>query len=527
MKNIIKKSAFLIFVFGLVFSFASQVSASTLPVAITYPASNVTSSTATLNGYFNSNGLPTTTFFQYARIAYGGDFDTTARVLQSTNSGTFSASLTDLIPNTKYYVRAVSQNSSGKVVSTVITQFRTLPSGSINPSGVTVTTGSASLVTSSSANLSGSFSGAGSSSQTYFEYGTSSGSLTLGTSSVSQTASSGTWTDSISGLAQNTTYYVRAVIITNGTTVRASNIISFDTTSVIPNPTTCSISSFSSSDYRVDEGDNVTLSWATTNCTYASISPIVGSLSNFVSGSKNVSIDEQTTFTLTAGNQFGIVTESLTVRLYSNGNGNNGNSNAYSTGASNITTTSATLSGYANGNGQTLNSWIEFPCWSGNKYDYRTSSGQVNLSYSPNNLLSGTTYCYRVGYQTSSGYVYDGASTTFTTLGTATWNSWMNNNTYNDVYQNPSVIYKTITTKTDSTNVTRNVFDSYPFGFENPSFNGSGSNNDSLLGAQAFSAVGSFLPNTFIGWLLFVIFVLAIVLISRALMASKNNAIHH
>ncbi len=534
MKNIIKTSVSFIFALGLVFSVTSQAFGASMPVAITYAASGVTSTTATLNGYFNSNGQTTTTFFQYARVAYGGDYDTTARIMQTTASGTFTASLTDLIPNTKYYVRAVAQNSSGKVVATNIVQFRTAPAGVIPPNnnGVTITTGSASLVTSTTADLYGSFSGAGSSSQTYFEYGTSSSSLAGVTSSGNQTTSSGTLSSTLTGLTPNMTYYFRAVIVTNSTTTRASNIMSFTTPGTILNPT-CTISNFRSDDYNVDEDETFTLSWVTSGCTYVTISPIVGSASPVSSGSRNVSVDEDTTFTITAGDQFGAIdTDQLDINVYSNNNDDDDDSNAtaYSTGASNITATSATLNGRASGYGDSINSWIEFPCWSGNKYDYRTSSGQVTLSHTANNLLSGTTYCYRVGYRTQNGSVYDGVSTTFTTLGTPTWNSWTNNNnnTYTDVYQNPSVIYKTITTKIGgTTNPTRNVFDSYPLGWGNQSFNGSDSNNGNMLGASSFGTGISFLPDTFIGWLLLVIFIMAIVLIARTLMAPKNVGTHH
>ncbi len=71
--------------------------------------------------------------------------------------------------------------------------------------------------------------------------------------------------------------------------------------------------SFSVSETRVDDGDEVTLTWNTTNATEVRINNGVGSVSN--DGSRRVEIQNDTTFTLTASNGQGSDTCQVTVRI--------------------------------------------------------------------------------------------------------------------------------------------------------------------------------------------------------------------
>jgi len=529
MKNILTKSIVSVFALAF-FLLGASVSHAAAPKVTALPTINVTSTTATLQAYYEKNGSGAIGI----GFRYGTDPSLTQNTLAyttklPTKTGVVSVNITGLTQGTKYYFKAVIVTSSGNVISNGA-PFTTVNAVSASQAPTITTMPNPANITATSVDLSGFFDSNGSPmTNLSFDYGTT---PNLGTSVVvSIPGSSGTIMRTLGGLSPNTTYWYR-FSGTNGAGTRYGSTYSFTTLGTIFNPS-CTISDFRSDDYNVDEDETFTLSWVTSGCTYVTISPIVGSASPVSSGSRNVSVDEDTTFTITAGDQFGAIdTDQLDINVYSNNNDDDDDSNAtaYSTGASNITATSATLNGRASGYGDSINSWIEFPCWSGNKYDYRTSSGQVTLSHTANNLLSGTTYCYRVGYRTQNGSVYDGVSTTFTTLGTPTWNSWTNNNnnTYTDMYQNPSVIYKTITTKIGgTTNPTRNVFDSYPLGWGNQSFNGSDSNNGNMLGASSFGTGISFLPDTFIGWLLLVIFIMAIVLIARTLMAPKNVGTHH
>ena len=80
------------------------------PVAATEAATNVTSSSATLNGTVDPNGQTTTYYFQYGQsIDYS---DSTANIATDTTCSV-SNSITGLSANTTYYFRLVATNSEG------------------------------------------------------------------------------------------------------------------------------------------------------------------------------------------------------------------------------------------------------------------------------------------------------------------------------------------------------------------------------------------------------------------------------
>lgn len=97
-----------------------------LPTVMTLAANPVDTTTATLNGFYNSNGTSTSTKFQYANnSAFIGLYNTPS-VVQGNSSGQFSTNITGLTPDTTYYVRAVATNSAGSVVGTTAISFHTL-----------------------------------------------------------------------------------------------------------------------------------------------------------------------------------------------------------------------------------------------------------------------------------------------------------------------------------------------------------------------------------------------------------------
>jgi hypothetical protein len=82
------------------------------PVAITNPATSVTSSSATLNGSLNPHGLITTLHFRYGTTTSYGL--TTAPQSRSGNTYTnVSANIRNLSPNTVYHFRIVATNAAG------------------------------------------------------------------------------------------------------------------------------------------------------------------------------------------------------------------------------------------------------------------------------------------------------------------------------------------------------------------------------------------------------------------------------
>jgi hypothetical protein len=83
-----------------------------LPVVITNPATNVTSSSATLNGSLDPHGLTTTVRFQYGTTTSYGH--TTANQSQTGNTyRNIAANISGLTTHTTYHFRIVATNSAG------------------------------------------------------------------------------------------------------------------------------------------------------------------------------------------------------------------------------------------------------------------------------------------------------------------------------------------------------------------------------------------------------------------------------
>jgi phosphodiesterase/alkaline phosphatase D-like protein len=82
------------------------------PVVITNAASNVTTSSATLNGSLNPHGLATTVFFQYGTTTNYGS----ATAMQTHTGNTYrniTANIAGLAPHTTYHFRMVGTNAGG------------------------------------------------------------------------------------------------------------------------------------------------------------------------------------------------------------------------------------------------------------------------------------------------------------------------------------------------------------------------------------------------------------------------------
>jgi phosphodiesterase/alkaline phosphatase D-like protein len=138
----------------------------------------------------------------------------------------FSANLPPLTGSTTYYYQAMASNSAGTSSGT-IQSFTTLSSAQ----APTVTTGSASGVTSSSATLNGTAYPNGADTHVWFQYATNS-SMSGATATLEADIGSGTATVPFSatptGLAPNTTFYYQAVA-DNSVGVSLGAILSFTT----------------------------------------------------------------------------------------------------------------------------------------------------------------------------------------------------------------------------------------------------------------------------------------------------------
>jgi hypothetical protein len=99
------------------------------PIISTYPASGVSQNAATLNGSWDANGLPTSTWFEWGpslNMAYSS-----AHIAQSGSSGLMSFNAGGLTAGTTYYFRAVGKNAKGAAQGSTLT-FMT---GGIAPLG--------------------------------------------------------------------------------------------------------------------------------------------------------------------------------------------------------------------------------------------------------------------------------------------------------------------------------------------------------------------------------------------------------
>jgi phosphodiesterase/alkaline phosphatase D-like protein len=186
----------------------------------TNSATNVTSSSATLNGTVNPNGLTTSVHFEYGlTTSYG--FSTSSHNYSGVTTQSVTANITGLSPNTTYHFRIVATNSGGTRHGGDRT-FRTL-----SPTGVPgVTTNPATNLAGFSATLNGSVYPHGLTTTVYFQYGTTTG---YGHTTASQSKTGNTYQSvsaNISGLAASTRYHFR-IVATNsaGTTYGADRTL--------------------------------------------------------------------------------------------------------------------------------------------------------------------------------------------------------------------------------------------------------------------------------------------------------------
>ncbi|MDO8603871.1 MAG: hypothetical protein Q7K40_00430 [bacterium] len=189
---------------------------------------------ATVHGNLTSTGGATTTvWFEWSTssgsVSSGVGARTNSQIFNSPQS--FSELLSNLSPSTTYYYRAVFSNNYGTTNGSV--RSFTTASCSNPPSQTgsqpSVTTNSASSVSQNMATLNGYVTPNGSNANTWFEWGTSYGSLNNTTSVLNYGTSGTSFNNQISGLNTNTTYYFRAVAQNSYGTVYG-NTLSFTTT---------------------------------------------------------------------------------------------------------------------------------------------------------------------------------------------------------------------------------------------------------------------------------------------------------
>jgi hypothetical protein len=198
-------------------------------VVSTNSASNVTSSSATLNGTVNPNGLTTTVHFEYGTTTSYGSSTANHNYTGNTTQNV-SASISGLTPNTTYHFRLVATSNSGTIYGGDRTFSTLAPTGAPG-----VTTNPATNVASFSATLNSSVYPHGLTTTVYFQYGTTTG---YGHTTASQTKTGNTYQSvsaNISGLTASTTYHFR-IVATNSAGTRYGSDRTFTTLSATGPP---------------------------------------------------------------------------------------------------------------------------------------------------------------------------------------------------------------------------------------------------------------------------------------------------
>lgn len=202
-----------------------------LPTITNVSATNIGTSTATVNYSVNANNAAATTEIRYA-VVPGGTLQTQAGPSASGTTNTnLLQNLVGLLPNTTYEYSVWAVNSQG----TTFSSAQTFTTGSL--AAPVISSVNAANITNVSANINFNVNTNGVATPTSINYGTSSTALTSSTQGPVVNSNVPTSTNiGLTGLAPNTTYYYQ-VQATNSNGISTSTINSFTTLATAPAPT--------------------------------------------------------------------------------------------------------------------------------------------------------------------------------------------------------------------------------------------------------------------------------------------------
>ncbi|MCX6306020.1 MAG: T9SS type A sorting domain-containing protein [Bacteroidetes bacterium] len=221
----------------------------TLPEVFTYQATDVTSTSATLNGMVYPNGSATAVTFDYGLTeSYGSTVTANPATVSGDSTHTHaSALLTGLPPGTSYHYRIKGVNAAGAGygIDTVFTTNGVLPP--------TVVTTHATAITSTSAMLNGNVNANGTPTNVTFQYGLTPAYGSTVTFGMVYGNFSNLVNHAITGLTPGTLYHFRAVgENANGTTYGNDSV--FTTTIILPPTVTTNPSPLTGATYSILSG---------------------------------------------------------------------------------------------------------------------------------------------------------------------------------------------------------------------------------------------------------------------------------
>jgi len=384
--------------------------ASSVPTATTGLATNITTSSATLNGTLNPNGATSWYYFEYGTTSIYGSTTESATAGAGTTSLSVNADISELELSSTYHYRLVGANSAGRNYGEDQT-FVT------SPSAPTVTTDSATAVLTDSATLNGTVNPNGANTTYYFEYGTS---TSYGSTTTVTELGSGTSTVSvnavISGLELGATYHFR-LVATNSLGTTNGDDQTFTTNALAPTVNTGSATSVTSSSTTLNGTINPNGAGTTYHFEYGTttayglttLTTSAGSGTTEVTVTANITgLSSNTTyhFRLVATNSAGTA---------------NGSDRTFFTStippvapsvttgsATYITSTSATLNGQVNPNGSSTQAYFEYGTTMSYGFvttaeDIGSGSSSVSVSATITDLIPDTAYHYRLTATNSGG----------------------------------------------------------------------------------------------------------------------------
>jgi hypothetical protein len=222
----------------------------TAPSVTTSAATNLATTSATLNGDLTSLGTATSVNVSFEwglTISYGNTTTPEAK----TATGTFSANLTGLTAKTTYHFRAIAVGDGSAPPG----DDMTFTTSTIAPS---VTTSAATNLATTTAALNGSLTalGTATSDNVSFQWGTT---TSYGSETTAQSVSAiGTFSANLTGLSANTTYHFRAKAVGDGSAVYGDDMTF--TTASLADTTAPEISLVNSNDITTT---GATITWTT------------------------------------------------------------------------------------------------------------------------------------------------------------------------------------------------------------------------------------------------------------------------